>query len=284
MCVTFLIFFSFTSTLINNSFSTFCFIRNACDHMKTRTNEPVFYLNLFQPCTHTHTHTAVGLGRGPWIEVNQKACPVWVKICSWWIRCPHEDDYFGQNARSVHSKNANRRFKVSQDFVPSTEGTIFGPWHYDCKPHHNETLFSLADLKKKKLYVPTGGQGWTVRSPSNLNRHARHSCVAGRREREFQSCWLLLTWATVPTQTAVYELDSASKTHNIRCRTTWCGRASSCYMSSTMDGASLIPAEPSFALKSCLEEYFFPATFRCGLYETHSTMLPQSSQFFNNLF
>lgn len=205
--------------------------------MKTRTNEPIFYLNLFQPCA--HTHTAVGLGRGPWIEVNQKACPVWVKICSWWIRCPHEDDYFGQNARSVHSKNANRRFKVSQDFVPSTEGTIFGPWHYDCKPHHNETLFSLADLKKKKkLYVPAGGQGWTVRSPSNLDHHARHSCVAGRREREFQRCWLLLTWATVPTQTAVYELDSASKTHNIRCRTAWCGRASSCYMSSTMDGWS----------------------------------------------
>lgn len=66
--------------------------------------------------------------------------------------------------RSVHSTNANRRFKVSQDFVPRQE--LFSVLDIMAvEPITMRLCFRSEDLKnktKRKLYVPAGCQGWTV--------------------------------------------------------------------------------------------------------------------------
>lgn len=65
--------------------------------------------------------------------------------------------------RSVHSTNADRRFKVSQDFVPRKE--LFSVLDIMAvEPITMRLCFRSVDLKKKKkkLYVPAGCQGWIV--------------------------------------------------------------------------------------------------------------------------
>lgn len=98
--------------------------------------------------------------------------------------------------RSVHSTNADRRFKVSQDFVPRKE--LFSVLDIMAVEAITMRLcFRSEDLKKKKkkgnYTSPQVVRAGPWASPSNLDRDARHSCVVGRRESEFHSCWLLLS-------------------------------------------------------------------------------------------
>lgn len=82
-----------------------------------------FCCSLVHPCVHAHTraHTAVGGGGAQMGPPDRKELKNLSRLGenpsshhSWLIHCPYEDDYFGQNMWTVHSKDTDRRFNVSR--------------------------------------------------------------------------------------------------------------------------------------------------------------------------
>lgn len=141
------------------SFSTFCFIRNTCDHIKTSVNELIQPLQtMLHECfvavrsTHVyvHTHCSGGSNGALGQKRIEKPFPVWAKILPpaaaggsiVHLKRIILDRTCGPFTRKTLTAGLTCRghMKTEKRFC-STERSIFGPWHYGCKTHHNETSY-----------------------------------------------------------------------------------------------------------------------------------------------
>lgn len=173
--------------------------------------------------THVYVHTRCSGGSNGALGQKriEKPFPVWAKILPpaaaggsiVHLKRIILDRTCGPFTQKTLTAGLTRRghMKTEKRFC-STERSIFGPWHYGCKTHHNETSY-LLDGKKIRPRRLAGSDRALSFHPWPLWSSQLPRWTEWERIPVYSRIpWLPQTWATVPAQTDVYELNSASKT------------------------------------------------------------------------